>query len=52
MDKKDKTRLVGRDPAMGRVAFKTGVVKTRRDKLRNRNSKLSRREKSRMNDDY
>jgi hypothetical protein len=34
-------RQLGRDPAMGRVAFKTGAVLTRKDKLRHRKSKVA-----------
>jgi hypothetical protein len=40
----DKRKLIGRDPTCGRLAFKVGVVPTRKDKLRKRNSKLARRE--------
>lgn len=39
----DRSTL-GRDPAMGRLAFKTGVILNEKDRLRNRNSKLARRE--------
>ena len=40
--KKIKAKL-GRDPTFGRVVFKTGKCKTIKDKLRKRNSKLSRK---------
>jgi hypothetical protein len=40
---KNKTRhLIGRDPAKGRLAFKTGVILNEKDRLRNRKSKLAR----------
>lgn len=45
----DKRKL-GRDPGMGRVSFKTGVISTRKQKMRNRKSKHSRRELSRQLD--
>jgi len=41
----DKLKLVGRDPTMGLLAFKTGAILTPKDKLRNRNSKVARRQK-------
>jgi len=41
----DKIKLVGRDPTLGFLSFKTGVIKTLKDKLRNRNSKASRAER-------
>lgn len=40
-DKFDK-RSLGRDPTFGRLAFKTGVIPSRKDRLRNRNSKIAR----------
>lgn len=39
---KDKRQLVGRDPTKGMLAFKTGTQLTRKDRLRNRNSKVAR----------
>lgn len=45
MDKKRKTRLVGRDPGMGRVSFKTGVTLHRKDRLKKRTTKLAQQEK-------
>lgn len=44
MKRVTKRNLLGRDPAMGRVAFATGAVLTRKDRLRNRNSKQARKE--------
>lgn len=44
MTKQEKAKLVGRDPAMGRVSFKTGAILTKKDRKRNRNSKDARRE--------
>ena len=41
--KSKSTSLMGRDPAMGRVAFKTGSVLTRKDKSRNRKGKYGKR---------
>jgi len=39
----DKTKLVGRDPTKGMLSFKTGIIKTIKDKLLNRNSKIARK---------
>jgi len=36
-------RLLGRAPDCGRVSFKTGVILNEKDRARNRNSKLSRK---------
>jgi hypothetical protein len=36
-------KVLGRDPAMGRVSFKSGVILTRKDKEKNRKSKLAKR---------
>jgi hypothetical protein len=38
--KKHKRNLLGRDPAMGRVSFKSGVILTPKDKVKNRKSKI------------
>ncbi|KKL11255.1 hypothetical protein LCGC14_2547620, partial [marine sediment metagenome] len=35
-------RLLGRVPDCGRVSFKTGASLTRKDRLKNRNSRLAR----------
>jgi len=43
MKKSDKVKL-GRDPSCGRVCFKTGAIRTLKDKLRNRKSKQARNE--------
>ena len=40
-DKFDK-RSLGRDPTYGRVAFRTGVILSRRNRLKSRNSKQAR----------
>ena len=42
--KKFNRRKLGRDPAMGRLAFRTGMQDSRPNKLSNRNSKLARNE--------
>lgn len=34
-------RLLGRDPTHGKVSFRTGSILTRKDKLKNRKSKLA-----------
>lgn len=43
--------LVGRDPAMGRIAFGTGPIEHGKDKRRRRSSKSARRELRRQLDD-
>jgi len=40
--KQDKRQLIGRDPTKGLLAFKTGSQLNRKDRLRNRNSKVAR----------
>jgi hypothetical protein len=39
--------IVGRDPGCGRVAFRTGVVLSRKNKINKRGSKHARREHER-----
>ena len=34
-------RSLGRDPGLGMVAFKTGAILTRKDRLRNRKTKVA-----------
>jgi len=41
--KKSNRNLLGRDPAMGRVAFKSGVILTPKDKKKNRKTKIARK---------
>ncbi len=43
-----KKNLIGRDHTFGRVAFKTGVTKTRKDREANRKDKYAKREKNRQ----
>lgn len=43
--------LLGRDPTCGRVQGRAGAHLTLKDKLRNRNSKWSRRQIKRENDE-
>ena len=42
-NKKKSSDLIGRDPTCGRLAFRTGRIETQKDKLRRRNSKLTRK---------
>lgn len=52
MNKKEKNKLLGRDPTKGILSFKTGIIKTIKDKLRNRNSKVARKKlKEDINED-
>jgi len=44
--KKVKELLIGRDPTMGIPAWKSGTIKTRKDRLKNRNDKYARQEKA------
>lgn len=44
MRSNEKRQLIGRDPTKGMLAFKTGAIKTRKDRLRNRNSKQARQQ--------
>jgi len=41
--RKRKKNLLGRDPTMGRVSFKSGVILTPKDKKNNRKSKIYKR---------
>lgn len=41
--KKRKRNLLGRDPGMGRVTFKSGVILTPKDKKNNRKTKIAKR---------
>ena len=41
----DKHLLIGRDPGLGKTLFKTGTIKTKKDKIKNRNTKLGKKEK-------
>lgn len=40
MNRDLKARILGRDPTMGRLAFRTGIALSRKVKMRNRKSKL------------
>jgi len=52
MDKQNKRQLVGRDPAKGRVAFKTGKILSLRNRRANRKTKAGQQELRRqLNDD-
>ena len=42
MKRFDKRQL-GRDPTKGMLAFKTGAILTRKDRLKNRNSKVAKK---------
>ena len=49
---KNKNIYTGRDPAMGRVSFRTGTLPNRKDKMRRRNSRLARQALKRQLFDY